>query len=182
MKSIEQRFTEALDELRKKGKINKFNEMFPYDPTGNSKPSVEVQLNRAEALLSGRLQEVEAAARTVKKHNGADDLFVEGSPFNRERSTNNGGRSGSFFTESAAEVRHREVRQTLEKVDRMIAESWFKAGKITEAEKNKLLGEDKPKGLTHLQETEYGLAVRMGLNESDALSLAKTPLLTEAWR
>lgn len=169
MKSIEQKFNEALDELRKKGKLNKFNEIFPYDPTGNSlKPSIEVQLNCAEALLSGKVEEAERAKRYVRKHNGAADngheTFTES--------------AWSEYQESTNDPREAQVK------------SYMATSRISEADARKVLGLP-PKEIVVLGAhavAEYHSAKRMRFCEADCIRLAKqrgeymTEVLHEASR
>lgn len=147
MKSIEVKFNEAIESLKKANKLDKFREMVPM----GSGSTIEVQLNCAEAILSGKVQEAEAARRTVRKHNGAADNGHE------------------TFTESAwseyaeaTDPRQAEVKSTM-----LLG--------FSEAEARRGLGLP-PKEIVALGRhavAEYVSAKRLRFSEADAVRLAK---------
>jgi len=99
----------------------------------------------------------EAGQRTVNKHNGAADNFVEGSPFNE-------GRTPITATDNTPVIAMKEAS-----VERL------KKTGLSEADARGILGlaPKQPEGLTRRQAAEYTFAIRCGISESDALKLVK---------
>lgn len=99
----------------------------------------------------------------IKKKNGAAENFVEGSPFNRER-------SGTTIT--AQETRTATKKEKL--VEHMVV-----GGADPRATRAFLgLQETAPEGLNRRQASEYRFARKCGLSESDSKVLATMPLIT----
>ena len=101
------------------------------------------------------------SVRTIKKNNGSSENFVEGSPFNGDR--------------SKATVTEDKGKDLAAKSDKALADGLLKVGGITEAEHRKLTGA-KPSGyaeLTEAQKKEWDFAKAVGINESDCFKLAK---------
>jgi hypothetical protein len=154
MKSIEIKFNEALAALDKAGKRAKFEEK------KKAGSPIEVQLNCAEAILK--------ESRIIPKHNGADDNFVEGSPFNNEH---------SFSEGYVAEADNKDV---FGEGDRILMESMnypphhpLAGQRITEADKRKLTG-GLPAEVAKLSEAKqrtYKEARMFGISEADAFRL-----------
>src|SRR5713101_1119115 len=71
MKSIETKFAEACDALKKANKFKKFEEK------RTAKMNIEAQLNLAEKVLA----EAGVVREAVRKNNGAASNYVEGNPF-----------------------------------------------------------------------------------------------------
>lgn len=187
MKSNELKLNEALEQL-KKTSPSKYKEVCAKLPT--LFPNIEAQVKCVEEAL--KLQEAnpmgltdieeakrdypllfgveartgqtitETAPKGGVKHNGASDNFVEGSPFNEGRTPN---------TEANKNTR----KDIFTKGDRLVAESLFKLGKITEVEKNKMIGEEPAEvaTLTEKQQKEYRFARMIGISEADAIKVAK---------
>jgi|SRR5579872_883446 len=158
MKSLEVKFSEAMNALKKAGRAKKFEEIAKALPQG---ASIEVKLNAAESVLkdAGVVREV----ASIRKHNGASENFVEGSPFNGDRTNN--------FSPGYT----KEVKDPCAKGDKVLFDGLLKAGKITEAEHRKMTG-NKPEGyekLTEQQRRDFDFARMVGINESDAFKLTK---------
>jgi hypothetical protein len=190
-KSVEVKLNEALEKL-KKTSATKFAEVSAKIREGFI--SIEKQLTMVEAGVAEAVKESsplgltdieearrdpsvailfdveprqkattkEANATPIKKKNGAIENFVEGSPFNSERSTN---------------ANNTQADKTVGKKERLV-EHMVKNNDISEAEARGVLGlkEKMPDGLTRLQECDYRFARRCGINEADAMTLAKLPL------
>ncbi|MGA2876925.1 MAG: hypothetical protein ABSE82_15505 [Nitrososphaerales archaeon] len=111
-----------------------------------------------EPRTDGAKPITEAGQRTVNKHNGAADNFVEGSPFNEGRN------AASATTESDPIIQMKEAS-----VERL------KKTGLSEADARGILGlaPKQPEGLTRRQAAEYTFAIRCGISESDALKLVK---------
>jgi hypothetical protein len=110
--------------------------------------------------------EAEKAARTIKKNNGADGKFVEGSPFNAEITT-------CDITETA------ECHDIFAKGDLALWEGMLKKGEITEAEFRKLKGQMSEETeaefalLSEGQKAEFKFALLSGIGEADALRVVR---------
>jgi hypothetical protein len=156
MKSVETKFNEVVASLTKANLYEAFLKKF----TDRSKCPIEVQLNAGLALLKERgiVESITesgwgltfAPKPRIAKKNGA----------------------GGTITES--DTRLTEVNAKKEK----LVESVMRTSNLTEASARQFLGlkARAPEGLTHRQETEYHIARKCGLSESDALVLAKMPL------
>ncbi len=99
-------------------------------------------------------------AAPIKKNNGASQNFVEGSPFNGDRST--------------ATAENNPSKDVVAKSDKALADGLLKVGAITEAEHKKLTGNGKPDGyekLTEAQRKEFDFARAVGISEADAFRL-----------
>jgi hypothetical protein len=157
MKSVEAKFAEACDALKKANKFKTFEQQ--------RKPgmSIETQLNCAEAVLKDAGVVRTKESTPIKKNAGAAEMFVEGSPFNGDR--------GQSFSEGY-------VQQTTDpcaKGDKIMFDELLKLGKITESEHAKMLGQ-KPSGYEQLSEQkkkDYDFARLIGLSEQDAFRLVK---------
>ena len=152
MKSIEVKFNEALAALDKAGKRAKFNEK------KKAGSPIEVQLNCAEAILK--------ESRIIPKHNGADDNFVEGSPFNNEHSFSEG------YVAEADSTR----KDIFAEGDRVLMESLthpITKQRITEADKRKLTGglPAEVAALSEAKQRTYREARMFGISEADAFRL-----------
>lgn len=188
MKSVEVKFNEALEKL-KKISASKYEEVWGKIRQAGFLP-IETQLNMVEAgiaevkesapvlgltnideakrdyaVLFGVEPKAQATtkekAQPIKKNNGAAENFVEGSPFNGDR--------GNATTESNP---RKDVCSTSDKI---LFDGLLKLGKITEAEHRKLTGK-KPEGyeqLSEQQRKEFDFARLIGIGEADAFTLAK---------
>jgi hypothetical protein len=148
MKSIEVKFSEACEALKKANKFDKFREACPIGST------IEAQLNAAEAVLSGKVQEAEAAKRYVVKHNGAAD-------------------NGHLFTESAMELTADEVT-ALNNTEAQIKSTMLMSG-ISEADARRVMGLP-PVEIAKLGRhaiADYSAARSMGFSEADAVVMIK---------
>lgn len=160
MKSIEVKFNEAMEAVKKAGKAKKFEEVAKGCTT------IEQKLNTAEAVLkdAGIVRE----SRPVKKNNGAGDNFTENNPL----------RPVEEFRESSnnfAPGYVKEVKDPCAKGDRILFDGLLKAGKITESEHRKITGQ-KPEGydkLSEQQRKEFDFARAVGISEADCFTLAK---------
>ena len=183
MKSVEVRFQEALAAI-KKVSASKYDKVFAEC---QKLSGIEAKLNCVEAALKGTVKEstntIDEALHDpavailfgndpkttttnkeskppIKKNNGTAENFVEGSPFNGDRSkaaTNN------------------TRKDTLAKGDKVLFDGLLKVGSITEAEHRKLTG-SKPEGYDKLSETqrkEFDFARAVGISEADSFKLAK---------
>jgi hypothetical protein len=149
MKSIEVKFSEACEALKKANKFDKFREACPIGST------IEAQLNAAEAVLSGKVQEAEAARRYVVKHNGAAD-------------------NGHLFTESAGMELSADEVTTLQNTEAQI-KSYMLTCNISEADARRVMGLP-PVEITKLGRhavADYTCARAMGLSEADAVVAVK---------
>ena len=161
MKSIETRFAEAMDALKKARRTKQFDEKAKGCTT------IETKLNAAEELLKdvGIVREV----APIRKHNGATDNFVEGNPF---------GPTAAEFRESSNSFSPgfiKEVTDPFAKGDKVMYDGWLKTGRITEAQHAKLLG-NKPAGydqLTETQRKEFDSLRLIHISEADAFKLVK---------
>jgi hypothetical protein len=157
MKSLYIKLTETLDQMNSKQR-DKF-----FEARAKGSP-IEVQVNAAEAILSGRVKE----STPITKHNGASQNFVEGSPFNEGRNVNN---------------QPKRYKDPYAKGDQLLLESLRKTGDITEAEFQKLTG--KPAeydNLTEVQKKSFDFAKSIGIKERDALNLAMVGCFKEVSR
>lgn len=183
MKSVEVKFQEALEQLKKTA-ASKYDRVFAEC---QKLSGIEAKLNCVEAALKGTVKEsannIDEALRDpavailfgndpkttttnkeskppIKKNNGTAENFVEGSPFNGDRS------------KAATSNAHKD---TLAKGDKVLADGLLKVGGITEAEYRKLTG-SKPEGydrLSEKQRKEFDFARAVGISEADAFTLAK---------
>ena len=154
MKSIETRFAEAMDALKKAGRVKK------YDEVAKTCTTTESKLHAAEAVLkdAGVVRE----AQPIKKHNGSVDTFVEGNPF---------GRTAEEFSPGYT----KDAKSITAKSDQLLFDGLLKVGGISEAEHRKLTG-CKPEGYDKLSETqrkEFDFARAVGISEADSFKLAK---------
>lgn len=152
MKSIEIKFAEAMDALKKAGRTKLFDEK------AKSCTTIEAKLNAAEAVLAEKGIVREAI---IRKHNGAAD----------NGNVTEFRESGNSF--SAGYVK--ETTDPFDKADKIMFDSMLKRGEITEAQHRKLLGM-KPAEydtLTEKQRKNYDSARLIGFNESDSLKLAR---------
>jgi hypothetical protein len=150
MKSIEIQLNEALQALDKAGKRQKFEEK------KRAGSPIEVQLNCAEAILR--------ESRIIRKHNGADEKFVEGSPFNGEH---------SFSEGYVAEANNKDI---FGEGERILMESLthpITKQRITEADKRKLTGglPAEVAALSEAKQRTYKEARMFGISEADAFRL-----------
>jgi hypothetical protein len=115
------------------------------------------------AILFGKTPKTtKENATPIKKNAGAAEMFVEGSPFNGDRSNT------TVVPETKKDV--------YSKGDKALADGLLKLGKITEAEHAKLTGNARPQGyekLSEKQKKEYDFARLIGINESDAFKVAR---------
>jgi len=170
MKSLETRFAESMDALRKAGRMKQFDEKLkPIKETAEAsgkKVAIEVQLNCADAVLkdAGIVRE---SRPPIRMHNGAGDNFVEGNPLGQkveEFRENSNSFSPGFI---------KETTNIFAEGDKVIADWMLQKGKITEAEHRKMTGQ-KPEAyekLTEQQRKEFDFARAIGLNETDAFKL-----------
>jgi hypothetical protein len=201
MKSIETKFAEAMDALKKAGRTKQFDEKAKGCTT------IEAKLNCAEDVLkaAGIIREQESTKPANKKTTVQESESVEDieevkrdCPFLFDVEP----RSQATTKESAAPVRKhngsaenfvegspfngdrgrsfsagyiiKEVAD-LGKGDKIMFDGLLKLGKITEAEHSKLTGA-KPDGynqLTEQQKKEFDFARLIGISESDAFRVAK---------
>jgi len=143
MVSVEVKLTEALEALDKVGKRAKFEEK------RKAGSPIEVQLNLAETILK--------ESRVIRKHNGAAELFVEGSPFNRDHS----------FSEGYVQ----ETTDPYAGGDKIINESLGYT-----AEQQRVLNGQPPAeyaNLTEAQKRDFDFARLIGISEADALKVVK---------
>ncbi len=164
MKSIETKFAEAMDALKKANRLKVFEEK-----TKDLKnATIEVKLNAAEAVLKdvGVVRE----AAPVRKHNGAADNFIENNPF----------RPLEEFRESANNFSAGYTKETTDhcaKGDKVLFDGLLKLGKITEAEHKKLTS-DKPEGysqLTEQKQKDFDFCRAVGLSEAQAFEFVRGP-------
>ncbi|MGE5052911.1 MAG: hypothetical protein ACM3WP_02000 [Acidobacteriota bacterium] len=148
MKSVETRFAEAMDALKKAGRTKQFNEKVKGCTT------IEAKLNCAEAVL----QDVGVVREAIRKHNGASDNFSETNPF----------RPVEEFRESANNFSPgyiKEVTDPCAKGDKIL----FEALGIP-------MPGGKPEGYEKLnegQKKEFDFARLIGLSEADAFKLVR---------
>jgi hypothetical protein len=179
MKSIENKFAEALEALDKAGKRKRFDE------ASKNCGTIESKLNCAESILGARisdrfgeaaktnnplgLEDIEESKRAfpllfgldpkpatreaapVRKNNGRVENFVEGSPFNEGRPT----------TEERVDPREAQVK------------NYMLTCKISEADARRVLGLA-PKEVVALGKAasaEYQFARSIGISESEAMKL-----------
>ena len=186
MKSLEAQFAEALEQL-KKASASKYNTVFDEC---QKLSTLERKLNCVEAALKGtvkesanslKLENIDEAKRDfgvlfgvepkttttnnesapIKKHNGAVENFVEGSPFNGDR--------GNVITGNNT------PNNVCAKGDRVMFDGLLQLGKITEAEHKKLTG-NKPEGyekLSEQQRKEFDFCRAIGISEADSFRLTK---------
>jgi hypothetical protein len=149
MKSIEVKFSEACEALKKANKFDKFREACPIGST------IEAQLNCAEAVLSGKVQEAEAAKRYVVKHNGASD-------------------NGHLFTESAGMELSADEVTALNNIEAQIKSTMI-LSRISEADARRVLGLP-PVEIVKLGRhavADYSAARSLGFSEADAIVMIK---------
>ena len=167
MKSVENKFHEALSALDKAGKRKQFDEKVQAGWT------IETKLNCALTVLegSGIVESITESgwsltfkkAPPVKKNNGVRDNFLEGNPFNETRPT------ATNITEADSIIKEKEVT----------VKSLCESHGMTEVEARTIMGlpAKTPDGLTERQAIEYHLVRAMGLNEADATAFVKVPLV-----
>ena len=186
MQSIETKFNEALATLKEKASASKYNQVVEEysklstieskfncveaaiakvvkeaDPLGLSNIE-EAKLDPMIAILFGNAPGVvkpitEAGQRTITKHNGAADNFVEGSPLNEGRSVS------TPITETA------NTRK--EKSEKVLHEALGFT-----AEQQRVLSGKQPAAydsLTAKQKSDFDFARLIGLNEADSILVAK---------
>ena len=159
MKSIETRFAEAMDALKKAGRTKK------YEEAAKTCTTIETKLHAAEAVLkdAGVVRE----ARPIKKNNGAVDTYVEGNPL---------GLTAEEFRESASNFSPGYIKEKSDPCaegDKVMFDCMLKAGKITEAEHRKMTGQ-KPEGyakLNEAQKKDFDFARLCGFSEADAFTM-----------
>jgi hypothetical protein len=152
MKDIYTIFNEALDELSKSPeKEKKFRLIVPL----GAKVPVEVQVNCAEAVLKGKIEEAQRIVTT--KHNGRLENFDESNPMHRADG------APTFTTNNAGTEARAKSDANL-----------YEALGLTVEEKNKLTGKhtNAYDNLTERQKSEYNFARAIGISESDSLKLA----------
>lgn len=154
MKSLEVKFAEAMDAVKKAGRTKQFDEKVKGCTT------IEAKLNAAEAVLkdAGVVRE----SQPIKKNNGTLDTFVEGNPF---------GRTAEEFSTGYV----KETKNPFAKGDKIMYDVWLKEGRITEADHRKLTGQ-KPveyDNLTEAQKKDFDFSRAIGISESDAFKLAR---------
>jgi hypothetical protein len=172
MKSVEVKFAEAMDALKKAGKAGQFeSKLNPIKETAKvagKTVSIEVQLNLAEAVLKDAGVVRTKESTPIKKNNGAGDNFVEGNPL---------GVTVEEFRESSNSFSPGYIKETTnpcQKGDKIMADWMLKNGKINESQHRKLTGQ-KPEGyekLSEAQKKEFDFARLIGISESDAFKLA----------
>jgi len=191
MKSIEIKFNEALTELKAKASATKYNEVSEKLST---LPTIETKLNCVEAAIAQAVKEsdpfgsheldealsdpsvailfgrepkqatTKEAAPVVKKHNGAVENFVEGSPLNEGR------RQVITETNTRKNIFAKGDAIMIENMTHPITKQ-----PLTEAEKRSLTG-GKPAeygSLTERQKKEFDGARLFNISEADSLKLAK---------
>jgi|ERR1700722_1259705 len=159
MKDIYQIFNEKLDELSKfPEKEKKFRAIVPL---GANVP-VEVQVNCAEAVLKGKIEEAQRIV--ITKHNGRVENFDESNPMHRAdgaptSTTNNAGTEARAKSDAAL-----FKTMTVPETNRP----------LNEAQRRQLTGEQPAEyaALTSRQKSEYNFARAIGISESDSLKLA----------
>lgn len=164
MKSIETRFAEAMDAIKKAKRTKQYEEASKQFTTGTT---IEAKLNAAEAVLKdvGIVRE----SQPIRKHNGATDNYREGNPF---------GPTVEEWRESANNFSAgyiKEVTNPCAKGDKVLFDGLLKLGKVTEAQHAQLVGK-KPAGYEQLNEKqrkEYDFARLIGINEADAFKVAR---------
>lgn len=132
----------------------------------NPQMSFEDQRKLAESILQGEIKEA-----TTRKHNGAVENFVEGSPFNGDR--------GNNF--SPGYTKHNTAKDVAAKSDKVMFDHMLKRGEITEAQHRKLTGQ-KPLGyekLSEQQRRDFDFACAIGISEADAFKLADITTIKE---
>lgn len=188
MKSVETKFAEAMVALKKAGKVAKFEEVSKTCTTIESKlVAAESVLGTVKESTHLKLEDIEEAKRDysalfgveprqttttkkeavapIKKNNGAAETFVEGNPFNSQRG------SSQVITETNNNTRKNPCAGG----DKIMFDSWLKAGEITEAQHSSLTGQ-KPEGydaLTEQQKKDFDFARKIGISEADAFKLTK---------
>ena len=162
MKSIETKFAEAMDAIKKAGRTKKYEEACK---TFTTTTTIEAKLNAAEAVLKD-VGVVRAKESTpVKKNNGAGDNYSENNPF----------RPVEEFRENFSAGYVKEANKACPKGDKIMIDHMLKRGEITEAQHRQLLGL-KPveyDQLTEAQRKEYDFARLSGFSEGDAFKLAR---------
>lgn len=162
MKSTERRFAEAMDAIRKAGRVKQFDEAVKNCTT------IESKLCAAEAVLKG-VGIIPVKESKPRLHNGATDNFVENNPL---------GRTVEEFRESANSFSPGFIKETISPYtggDKALADGLLRLGKITEAEHRQLTGA-KPAGYDQLNDKgkrEFDFARAIGISEAGALQLAK---------
>jgi hypothetical protein len=153
MKDVYTKLNEAIDSLRKAGKLDKYREIVPI----TAGTPVEVQLNCAEAILKGDVKE---AQRTITKHNGAAD---NGRVTELRESAGNGGE-----LENAKE-KMSHYRESVVKIGKRLG---FSEVQLRQLENVPLDGTK----LNERQLREYRFAKQIGLTEAEALQYVRTPI------
>jgi hypothetical protein len=163
MKSIETRFAEAMDALKKARRTKKYEEV---SKTFTTTTTIEAKLNAVEAVLKDAGVVRETAP--IKKNNGAGDNFVEGNPL---RTVEEFRESSNNFSPGYT----KEKTDSCAKGDKVMFDGLLKLGKITEAEHRKLTGQ-KPEGyekLSEQQRKDFDFARLIGISEGDAFKVAR---------
>lgn len=153
MKSLEIKFAEAMDALKKAGRTKQFDEKAKGCTT------IEAKLNAAEAVLKdvGVVRAKESAP--IRKHNGAGDNFVEGNPL---------GRTVEEFRESSNNFSSGYIKET--------TDPCAKGDKILYEALGIPMPGAKPSGyetLTEAQKKEFDFARMIGISEADSFRLVK---------
>lgn len=160
MKSIEIRFSEAMDALKKAGRTKNFDEK------AKSCTTIESKLACAEEVLkdAGVVRKESAV-----KHNGAADNGHE------------------YFTESSGNSfspGYDKVTNLNESLDKITADGLLAVGAITEAQHRKLTGE-KPKEYNQLseqQQKDFDFCRAIGISEADSLTVVSLTPIKEVSR
>lgn len=178
MKSIEVKFAEAMDAIKKCRLTKKFDEKAKGCTT------IESKLNAAEALLeemgiiresetklTGRVEEPKP--HVTKKNNGVSDNRSESNPF----------RHGELLVESFSPgyTQKNTALSESAKSNKVMADAWLKAGKITVEEHRKMTGAE-PKeyeALNEAQRKAFDFHRAIGISEADCFKLAKINVNTE---
>jgi hypothetical protein len=163
MKSLEVKFAEAMEAIKKAGHTKQFDEKAKGCTT------IESKLNAAEAILKskGIVPAEGFRVQPTRKNNGAADRYVENNPL---------GLTAQEFRESSNSFSPGYVQETTNpcaKGDKVMFDGLLKLGKITEAEHRKMTGA-KPEGyekLTEAQRKEFDFARAIGISESDAFKV-----------
>jgi hypothetical protein len=166
MISIESKFNQAVASLNKAGLYEKFNKQF----TNIKESSIEVKLNCALEVLkaAGIIESINesgwaltfAPKAKIRKNNGAS--FTE---------------SAGQITETAVVTKKEALVESVMRSDNQGAINPL-IGKMTEAGARAFMGlaPKTPEGLKGYQLAEYRHFRKCGINESDALKMAKQPL------
>jgi hypothetical protein len=163
MKSVEKKFAEACEALRKAKKFKRFEEKQRILKETVPHPAVEVLLNMADAVLAE--EGIVRESTPIKKHNGVAD----------------NGRGGfEVFTESANSFSEGYVttkRNLFAKGDKALFNVMESEGRITSEQKRTLLGEQPSEydNLTEQQKKDFAFARAIGLSESDAFKVVRMP-------